>query len=415
MVNQKTKQSLGKESGIFYGYFIVAAAIIIISAMWAIYYSFGVFFKPVLNEFGWTRAMTSGAFSLASIISGLLAIAMGGVTDKFGPRMVMTLCGLFLGTGCFLMSQLSAVWQLYLFFGVIVGIGMGGAFIPLLSTIARWFVKKRGMMTGIVAAGTGIGALVGPPVASRFISMYGWRASYAIMGCIVFAVVVLAAQLIKKDPAQVGLVAYGAHQGEQKGLNPGSDGISLMEAVCTNQFWVFFGTGFCYGFCVFATMVHIAPHATELGISATRAANILATIGALSIVGKVSLGRVGDTIGNRQTLIIGFILMSAALFGLVPAKTPLVLYLLAGVFGFAFGGCAVSHSPLVAVLFGLRSHGLIFGFFGVSVMTGGAIGPWLAGYLFDVTGSYQQAFFVCGAISFSGIVLTAVLKQRMVK
>ena len=161
-------------------------------------------------------------------------------------------------------------------------------------------------------------------------------------------------------------------------------------------------------------MVHIAPHATELGISAVRAANILATIGALSIVGKVLLGRAGDTIGNRQTLIIGFVLMSAALFWLIPTKMAWMLYAIAGAFGFAYGGVAVSHSPLVAVLFGLRSHGLIFGLFGLSVAIGGAFGPFLSGYIFDVTGSYQLAFLVCAGISFAGIILSALLKQRRV-
>ena len=97
MAGQEIRQSPENESRFFYGYFVVGASLCIISAMWAAYYAFGVFFKPVLNEFGWTRTMTSGAFSLASIVNGLLAIVMGGLTDKFGPRIVITLCGLLLG------------------------------------------------------------------------------------------------------------------------------------------------------------------------------------------------------------------------------------------------------------------------------------------------------------------------------
>ena len=242
--------------------------------MWVVYYAFGVFFKPVLNEFGWTKTTTSGAFSLALMINGLLAIVMGGLTDKFGPRIVVTLCGLLLGLGFFLMSKISAVWQLYLFYGILVGAGMSGSFIPLLSTVARWFLKRRNIMTGITASGTGMGALIGPPVAVRLISIYGWRVSYALIGSIILLIVVLSAQLIKRDPTQVGQVAYGANQVEQKRLNLGADGFSLREAVYTSQFWVFFATGFCYGFCVFTIMVHIVPHAIELGISAIRAANI---------------------------------------------------------------------------------------------------------------------------------------------
>jgi MFS family permease len=409
---QKINPPLEGGSRFFYGYFVVGASLLIMSMMWGVYYAFGVFFKPVLNEFGWTKAMTSGAFSLASMMNGLLAVAVGGLTDKFGPRMVMTVCGLFLGLGFMLMSQISNVFHLYLFYGIFVGAGMSGSFIPLTSTVARWFFKRRGLMTGIVAAGSGIGALIGPPVASRLIPIYGWRTSYVILGSITLLVVVLSAQFIKRDPTQVGQIPYGKNQREQVGLNLRAEGLSLKEAVSSTRFWIFFTTGFCYGYCVFAIMVHITPHAIESGISAVRAANILAAIGCLSIVGKVLLGRVGDIVGNRRTLILGFILMSLALIGLVPAPIAWMLFLIAGLFGFAFGGIAVSHSPLVAELFGLRSHGVIFGVFGMSVGWGGAMGPLLTGYLFDVTNSYQMAFLLCAVISLAGILFAALLRTE---
>jgi len=411
VASQEINKPCKGRSGFFYGYFIVGASLLIMSTMWALYYSFGVFFKPLLNEFGWTKAMTSGAFSLASIMNGLLTVAVGGLTDKFGPRMVMTVCGLFLGLGFMLMSQISNVFHLYLFYGVLVGAGMSGSFIPLTSTVTRWFFKRRGLMTGIVAAGSGIGALIGPPVAGRLIPIYGWRISYLMLGSITLLTVVLSAQLIKRDPAQVGQMPYGENQIKPAGSNLRVEGLSLKEAIYSPKFWVFFTTGFCYGYCVFAIMVHITPHAIESGISVVRAANILATIGGLAILGKVLLGRLGDIVGNRRTLILGFVLMSVALICLVPAEIGSMLFLIAGIFGFAYGGIAVSHSPLVAELFGLRSHGLIFGVFAVSVSWGGAMGPLLTGYLFDVTNSYQMAFLLCAAISFIGLLFAALLKQ----
>ena len=175
MESQEGGKFPGAEPRIFYGYYIIAASLLIMTAIWGLYYAFGIFFKPMLNEFGWSRAMTSGAFSLASIVSGVLAIAMGSLTDKFGPRIVITLCGLLLGIGSFLISQISALWQLYLFYGLIVGTGMGGGYGPLLSTAARWFVKRRGLMSGFVTAGIGMGGIIVPLVASRLISAYGWR------------------------------------------------------------------------------------------------------------------------------------------------------------------------------------------------------------------------------------------------
>jgi len=410
VTGQEINQPLKGGSGFFYGYFIVGASLLIMSTMWGVYYAFGVFFKPVINEFGWTKAMTSGAFSLASIMNGLLVVAMGGLTDKFGPRMVMTICGLFLGSGFMLMSQMNNLFQLYLFYGILVGVGMSGSFIPLMSTVTRWFIKRRGLMTGIVAAGSGIGALIGPPVVSRLIPIYGWRISYAILGSITLLAVVLSAQFIKRDPTQVGQRPYGENQIEQVGLNLRVEGLSLKEALYSTRFWVFSTTGFCYGYCVFSIMVHMAPHAIESGISAVRAANILATIGGLAILGKVLLGRMGDVVGNRHTLMLGFILMSVALIWLVPSKIGWKLFLIAGIFGFAYGGIAVSHSPLVADLFGLRSHGLIFGVFAISVSWGGAIGPLLTGYLFDVTHGYQMAFVLCAVISLTGILFAALLR-----
>lgn len=412
VTRKKINQPLEGGSEFFYGYFVVGGSLLIMSVMWAVYYAFGVFFKPVLNEFGWTKAMTSGAFSLASMMNGLLTVVVGGLTDKFGPRMVMTVCGLLLGLGFMLMSQIRDVFHLYLFYGILVGAGMSGSFIPLTSTVARWFFKRRGLMMGIVVAGTGIGALIGPPVASRLIPIYGWRMSYVILGGITLLAVVLSAQIIKRDPKKVGQVPYGENQLEQGGVSLRVEGHSLREAVCSSRFWIFFTTGFCYGYCVFAIMVHITAHAIESGISAVRAANILATIGGFGILGKVLLGRVGDIVGNRRTLILGFILMSVTLICLVPAKIAWVLFLIAGLFGFAFGGITVSHSPLVAELFGLRSHGLIFGVFGVSVSWGGAMGPLLTGYLFDVTHSYQTAFLLCAVISLTGILFAALLRTE---
>jgi MFS family permease len=399
-------------SGFFYGYLIVWVAFIIMFAFWSTFYAFGVFFKPMLKEFGWTRAMTSGAFSLCSIIQGVLGIAMGGVTDKFGPRVVITLCGLLLGLGYLLMSQLSAIWQLYLFYGAIVGAGMGGSFTPLMSTVARWFMSRRSTMTGIVVAGTGIGALIGPPIMSRLVSGYGWRPSYIILGSFVLAVVVLCAQFIKRDPAQMGQVAYGDDAEKKKVLEQDIRDLSLREAAHTMQFWVVFGMIFSLGFCVFAIMVHIVPHAAELGFSTISAANILATIGGASVAGKVLLGRIADRIGSRQAFIIGFTLMLAALFVVLPAKGELLLYLFGALFGFAFGGCISSESPIVAELFGLSSHGLILGAIAFSFLLGGAAGPLLLGHIFDVTGSYQWGFLVCAAMSFIGLLLTVVLKQR---
>ena len=409
MAGEETRQSPSVESGFFYGYIVVIAALCIMVVTSGTRFAFGVFFKPMLNEFGWTRAMTSGAFSLCIIVEGLLAIVTGGLTDRFGPRIVMTLCGFLLGLGYLLMSQISTVWQMYLFYGVIIGIGMSGVVAPLLSTIAKWFAKRRVTMTGVVFSGTGMGALIAPPMANWLISIYDWRISYIILGSLVLVVVVLAAQFLKRDPAQVGLKPYGEKEEGEQELTAGAKGFSLNEAVYTRQFWLIFILELCCGVGIFAVMVHIVPHATDLGISATSAANILATVGGLMMVGRVVLGTAADKIGIKKAFIISFSLMVAALFWLVPVTEMWMLYLFAVVFGFAEGGLGSLTSPILAQLFGLSSHGLILGVIVLIFSIGAAIGPFMAGYIFDVTGGYQVAWLVSAAISIVALVSAALI------
>lgn len=411
MTNKEVYQPHNDEPRFFYGYLVVVIAFFIMVVSWGLYSVFGVFFNPLLDEFNWTRAMTSGAFSLSMVMHGALGIVMGGFTDRFGPRIVVTLCGILLGAGYLLMSQVSTIWQLYLFYGVMIGTGVSGVWVPLLSTVARWFVKMRSLMTGIVVAGLGVGGLIAPPVISRLIVAYDWRLSYAMQGIIIIIIMVLGAQFLRRDPAQKGQLPYGENIGKQSGLESETSDFSFKEAVCTAQFWLFFIMAFCLGFGAFAVMVHLVPHAIELGISAISAANILASLNGLSVLGNFVLGGIiGDRIGNRKVFIIGFVLMSAALFWMVPTTEVWLLYLCAIVFGFSLGGMGTSESPLVAGLFGLSSHGLIFGVAGLGFTGGAAIGPLVTGYIFDLTGSYQVALQACAALGVVGLIVTVAMR-----
>ena len=410
MADQKGRRAPDADIGFFYGYIVVAATLCIMVVMYGTRSAFGVFFKPMLTEFGWTRALTSGALSLSMVVQGSLAIIMGGLNDRFGPRIVLTLCGFLLGLGCLLMSRISTVWQIYLFYGIIIGVGMSGVFVPLLSTVARWFIKRRNVMTGIAVAGIGIGSLIAPPAANWLISAYDWRVSYIIIGCLVLVGGVLAAQFLRRDPTMVGQVPYGGDELGREGLKAGDEGFSFREAAYTIQFWMVFCLFVCSGFSYFSIMVHIVPHATDLGISAASAANILAAMGAASVVGNVILGGAGDRIGNRQVCVIGFILISVTLFWLVSVTEVWMFYLFILVFGFAQGGCITSESPLVAWLFGVSSHGLLLGIISLGFTIGAAIGSLLTGYIFDITGSYQAAFLTSGATGVAGLMLAALIR-----
>lgn len=394
----------------FYGYIVVIVSFFIMMLILGLHPSFGIFFKPIMEDMGWTRTVTSGAFSLSLVIGGSVGIFTGGLNDRFGPRVVITLCGLLSSVGYMLMSQVLTVWQLYLFYGLIIGAG-SNVFVPLLSTIARWFVQRRSMMTGTVYAGAGVGMLIMPLLVNQLIATYGWRMACLVLGIIILVVVVSAAQFLRLNPSQVGQVAYGENHAVEGVSNWGTKLFSLKEALQTGQFWLFMSAMFSFGFCLYAIQVHIVPHVTDLGMSATSAAAILATIGGATVIGQTLLGSTGDKIGYKRAFLIGIILIAIAVFILMPARELWIFYLFAVIFGLAHGNCTTQESPIAAWLFGLASHGLILGLFAFSGTLGAAIGPVVSGYIFDMTGNYQLAFWVAAALAIIGIIATIFLKE----
>jgi len=393
----------------FYGYIIVLAAFLVTALAWGSNRTFGVFLEPMINEFGWTRAGISGTFTLCMLVTGLFGIAAGRLNDRFGPRLVLTACGLFMGLGYLLVSQIGTIWQLYLFYGVITAIGLGSAMVPLMSTVTRWFVKRRGLMTGIITAGPAFGITTVPLVASWLISSYGWRTTYIIVGIAVLVLVISVAQFLRRDPSQMGQLPYGEDEAKTKSLNAKVTELSFQEAICTRRFWIlsliFFGSFFNIN----VVMVHIVIYATDLGIPSITAATILSATAAISIAGRVIIGGVADRIGNRPAIVVGISLTLVAFLWLLVAKELWMLYLFAIIFGLGGWDIAPVISPMVAELFGLRSHGAILGAIFFSGAIGGAIGPVMAGHIFDIMGSYHLAFLVCMAINVAGLILVLLL------
>ena len=396
------------EPKFFYGYVIVAAALFMSIVMWGARHSFGVFFAPVLDEFGWTRAATSGGFSLTWVFTGFLSIVVGRLNDKFGPRLIMTFAGFEVGLGYLLMSQLSSIWQLYLFYGLI-SIGMSAVLVPTLSTVARWFVKMRAFMTGIVLAGTGIALMVIVPTANQAILSYGWRTAYLIIGSVVIVVVVIAAQFLRRDPYQLGKLPYGYDGTNTTASGAGTDGLFFKEALRTHQVWLISLVYFCTYFIYNIFLVHMVIYAIGESISSVSAVGIMAFLGAAGIAGRMIMGVFADRIGNKQAMVLGASLMMLALFWLLIAKDLWMLFLFGVVFGFGHGGIATMESPIVANIFGMRSHGVILGLVFFFDTLGGATGPFLAGYLFDVTRSYRLAFLFCAVLSVINLITILLL------
>jgi MFS family permease len=374
------------------------------------YISYGILFNPLICEFGWSRASIAGASSVALFLMGLLGIVIGRLNDRIGPRKLMTVTGVCFGLGYLLMSRLETIWQLYLFFGIVFGIGLSAIDVIALTTIARWFVKKRGMVTGIVKVGSGAGQMVIPFLVSILVISYGWRYSCVIVGVAVLIILVSIAQLMRRDPGQTGLSPDGDEASAAGTWPLAPEGSSLREALRTRQFWTLCAAYLTAVFCLMIVMVHIVPFAMDINISPTKAAGVLSTIGGVSMAGRFFSGLAIDRIGSRRVMIFCFSLLTATLVLLQFSKELWMIYLFAVIYGIAHGGLFTTFSPIVAELFGIKSHGAIFGIAMFSGTFGGAVGPFLAGYIFDVTGGYGLAIWICILMSTLGFVLISLLK-----
>lgn len=394
----------------FYGYNIVAAGFIIQGVCIGALFAYGVLFTIFQTEFNWSRAAISGTTSLAFLTMGAVGILAGRLNDRIGPRVLIMVSGTSFGLGFLLISRIQALWQLYLLFGILVGIGLSTHDIITLSTVARWFVTRRGMMSGIVKVGTGIGQLFSPLIATTLIAAYGWRNSCLIIGAVVLVILVTVAQVMRRDPDEMGLLPNGgSDQPEEHGSNK-EHGITLKAAAGMGQFRIMCLAEFVIFFCLLTIIVHIVPHATDLGLPLATAAGVLATIGGVSIIGRIVMGATIDRIAGKRSLIICFVVLLCGLLWLQVAKETWMLYLFAAIYGFAHGGFFTVVSPTLAELFGMGSHGVLFGSVLFSGTIGGAFGPLLAGRIFDVVGSYQIVFLLLTGVALIGLLLITMLR-----
>ena len=396
-------------SGFIYGWVLVGVCFIRTAICYGMQYSFGVFFKPILQEFGWTRVMISGVFSVYMVVHGVSAIAMGGLTDKYGPKTVVAIGGLLMGLSLIITSRVECVWELYLSYGVLFGIGMGIAYVPLQSTIARWFVAQRGLAMGIVAAGSGIGTLIFTPLSAYLIALWHWRNCYSVFGILIGIVVISLAMLLRHSPQGDSIVPgrrleLGKGDENIKGnIDTEEDGLSLRQAVASKPFWMLLISFGLLGTPLGMVMVHLVPYSTDIGIDKAIAAGFLGLIGGSSVPGRLIMGKLGDKIGGRNALLICIVLQLSCMLWLQMARSPWMIYLFAVVFGFSYGGWIPLLALMASEFFGLYSMGMITGVMVLSVTLGGAIGPTLAGYMYDLSGSYKAAFIggaIIGMIAF---------------
>lgn len=388
----------------FYGWGVVVAFLFIGTVMYGIQSSFGVFFKSIGSEFGLTRAATSAIFSVQNVFGSMISIAAGWAIDRYGPRIIVLFIGLFAGLSLLLTSQTNASWQLFATYSFLFCV-IGANYTIIVSTVSRLFDKNRGLALGIAGSGIGLGIVAIAPLATYLISDFGWHMAYIIMGLMAWIIIIPLSRLFrparrrakaepgepKSDSAEIRLAKAQSEDSAQAGE------FSLRRALKTRTFWLFAVIWLLTASVFSLILIHIVPHATDMGIRPMEAAAVLSLIGVGFIVGRLLMGRVSDIIGRKKTTIICALLMAASLAWLIWSRDMLMLYVFAAVFGFANGGLDTAMGALIGDTFGLRNLGVIMGSLQFAWGIGMIVGPAVGGLIFDATGSYFAAFVIVAA------------------
>ena len=391
-------------------------------------YAFSVFVRPLEAEFGWTRTETVSAFSTAMFVFGILMFVGGYFVDKYGPRIVFLVGAAFLATSQILSAQIDTVTGLILTFGVVGGIGLGLTYTAATVAVnARWFPDKKGLAIGLAVAGFGLGAAVAGPVWTASIATIGWRETYMWTGAVFAVVLLIIATVLRFPPSDWHFVpgkgwqpmdgdAIAARGKDEVAVNPND--LTFAEAARTPQMWL---TGAMFFLSIFGGLMAISQLAAfardaqpaGIGMVAAVAALVVMTMAIFNGAGRPTWGAISDLIGIRNAYMIVICLMIAAMLTLSIAATPTMMFVAAGLTGFAFGGTLALNPILTTAFFGstyvARIYGLVFliGFGG-----GGFFGPMVGGMVRTQTGSYDMAFLSAAATATVALVLAFFLVPK---
>jgi MFS family permease len=381
----------------------VAAAFVLLATGHAVIYSFGAFFEPLAREFGAEQGSVSLVFSITFFLSVSLGPVTGALTDRFGPRILCGLAAIGFLIGLGLASRATALWQVYVTYSLFAGVAFAAVLIPTISTVQRWFVRRRAGVTGLAISGNGVGTVIGPAATSWLILQLDWRAAYLITGVVTAALTALAGWFLLRSPADIGLAPDGGKASPpaagQRSHRATTDR-TVREAIRSPEFaWLYLAVLFG-GLPIFEVLAHIIPYARDAGVDPTTASLALGALGAGGIFGRLALGPLADRWGSRRAygLIFGGVAVLMLVWLILPVRQTWALLLFGIVYGVAIGGFSALGPVIVADYFGTTyisgTLGSLYTGFGLSSL----IGPWIAGVLYDRIGSYQPAIVV-GAVT----------------
>jgi len=392
----------------FRGWLVVAGAFGVMFVIYGATYAFPAFFDILETEFGASRAEVSLVFSIAGFLYFLLGAISGRLADKWDPRFVIGFGILALGGGFLVAGQAETLIGLYIGYGLGVGIGVGFAYVPSIAAVQPWFIRKRGLASGLAVSGIGFGTLIVPPIAAYGIDALGWRSAWLLIGAAVLVLGALATILVEGSPAKRGLTPDGLPP--PPGGLAAAHGIDVAEAIRTRAFWTLAGGAALASLGLFLPFVHLVPYAQDQGIAKADAVILFSLIGIGSTVGRFAIGGLADRLGRKraQTLMFAGIALSNVLW--IASTSPWALATFALLFGTFYGGFVAIAPALAADLFGARHVSGIIGVLYSSVGFGTLVGPPLAGLAFDLTRSYAIPIWCSVALTALAALLTATLE-----
>lgn len=378
-------------------------------------YAWSVFTKPLQEELGWGLKEISFTFSLAILFLGLSAAFLGHFVEKFGPRAAGTLSALFFGSGIAgagLAIQLESLLLLYLFYGMIAGIGLGVGYITPVSTLVKWFPDRRGLATGLAIMGFGFASLISSPIMNYLIEHYGISSTFYILGTVYFVIIFCSAQYLA--PPKAGWVPKGLEAGEKSGarkLKADLRQLTANEAVKTRQFWALWVMLFINITCGIAILSVASPMAQELvGMSAVSAATMVGIMGLFNGGGRIVWAAISDYIGRPNVYTLFFAFQIIAFFILPNIHVGILFSIIVYMIMTCYGGGFASIPAYIGDLFGTKQLGAIHGYILTAWAAAGLAGPIFVSWVRETTGSYQGTLII-----FSGIFILALAVSLLIR
>ncbi len=382
-------------TGLFRGWWVVGGAFAVTLFGFGSAYTFSAFVQSLQTEFGASRGSVSLVFSIAGFLYFGLGVVSGPLADRWGARRLAVAGMLLVSLGLALAGLASNLVQVYLAYSLGVGLGVGMSYVPVLGAVQRWFVRRRGLASGLAVSGIGVGTLVLPPIATLFIDAWGWRNAYFALGALALIGVAMAF-LIDSNPSRLGLGPNGDPPAPGSATSMPS-GATLREALASTRFAALYIACLICSFGVFVPFVHLVPYATDHGVATSSAVLLVGAIGVGSTAGRLFLGGMADRMGRQNALILAFIGMALTLAAWVFCSTYWSLMVFALAYGVFYGAWVAVLPAVVMDSFGGRSISSIIGALYTSVAFGTLIGPTAVGFAFDATGSYFLPILIAAA------------------